>query len=166
MSQLFPGMLVRVDVRSQRLNGFKCKLLNTFNVGLHVFDVENLENISVHEKINVRIMYSDLNSKVILVSALPCIVAMEDKEDEEKLKIGSTLEDCVVQHSINGKGLILSNESSERLFCPMSRITDKSTKQILKSKKYTVRGVRARSARNLIISLKLLLYHSLVSLHT
>ena len=105
-------MLVRVDVRSQRLNGFKCKLLNTFNVGLHVFDVENLENVSVHEKINVRIMYSDLNSKVILVSALPSIVAMDvvfEREARESiLKIGSTLEDCVVQHSINGKGLILS----------------------------------------------------------
>ena len=90
-------MLVRVDVRSQRLNGFKCKLLNTFNVGLHVFDVENLENISVHEKINVRIMYSDLNSKVILVSALPSIVAMDvvfEREARESiLKIGSTLED-------------------------------------------------------------------------
>ncbi len=81
-------------------------------------------------------MYSDLNSKVILVSALPSIVAMEDKEEQE-LKIGSTLEDCVVQHSINGKGLILS-AAEQRLFCPMCRITDKSSKQILKSKKYTV----------------------------
>ena len=89
LSQLFPGMLVRVDVRSKRLNGFKCKLLNTFDVGLHAFDVD--KDISVHEKINVRIMYSDLNSKVILVSALPSVVSMDNIElKEDRLKIGTS----------------------------------------------------------------------------
>jgi hypothetical protein len=147
MSQLFPGMLVRVDVRAERLNGYRTKLLNTFDAGLNILDVikENDDDeITLHDKFTTRIVYCDLNSKTILVSALSSVTSLQNEEIE--FEIGTILQDAVVVRTIPSKGLILSHPKlpEMRLYCPLSKITDdtKSTRKkkrdVLKLKPYAL----------------------------